>query len=191
MKPTMVLTTTAQLSALSNTKRFAILKALVHEKLNAATLATRVNLKVSQLYYHLKELELLGLIEVVETAQVRNLTEKTYRATASHFSLDRDLIPSSSQGHDIIVGVIDGIFQMTLDEVAVLLEQNAIRQHDHSLWHMHRGINVPVERREELLSRLLALLADFEPTHDDTGSTTNFAVTMVGYASGARGIDEP
>lgn len=191
MKPTMVLTTIEQLNALSNSKRFAILKALVNEPLNAATLATRVNLKVSQLYYHLKELEQLGLIEVVETVQVRNLTEKTYRATASHFSLDRDLIPGSSQGHDMLIRAMDGIFQTTLDEVAVQLTQGNVQQHDGSLWQMHRGLHVPHDRRDELLRRLSAVLADFEPEHHEDLSDTNFTITMVGYASGTQAVEDP
>lgn len=184
MKPTMVLTTTKQLNALSNPKRFSILKALVHDQLTASELAERLDVKVHQLYYHLKELEKLGLIEVVETVQVRNLLEKSYRATARHFSLARDLIPQSSQGNAMIVQSIDGIFQTTLDEIALLLEQQAINQADGSLWFMHRGLRVPTARRQEFKRRLLELLQDFEQENTTQNvQDVNFTMTFVGYAS--------
>lgn len=179
MKATMVLDRVEQLNALSNSKRLMILKALVNEPLSASALAKQVGLKSSQLYYHLNELTALELVEVVEEKQVRNLIERTYRATARHYSLASHLLPQQDGGEQAMK-TLESFFEVTMQDVGAGLAAERLSQSDGSLWMMHREVYIKPSEYDSFRQKFQALLSEYAEEEEGTRGMT---LTCVGYAS--------
>lgn len=162
MQETFTIETPEQLKAMSDSRRLELLKQLVEQRLTVAQLAEAVGEDKSKLYYHLKELETNGLIEVVETRQKGNLLEKLYRATAKLYTVDRSLF-RNEHGMEMVSTSINSLLDTAAADVHRLA--NSGMEHEEveaKLLHFHRLVRIPESRREEFSERLKALLKDFE-----------------------------
>ncbi|QOR66213.1 helix-turn-helix transcriptional regulator [Cytobacillus suaedae] len=68
------------------------------EPVTVTQIAESLNEKPSRLYYHVKKLEVAGLLELVETRQQGNLIEKYYKSVSGFdaFELDKSLLAEHS-----------------------------------------------------------------------------------------------
>ncbi|WP_020153807.1 winged helix-turn-helix domain-containing protein [Caldibacillus debilis] len=73
--------------SLFNLQRIRILQAVKEKEKTVKEIAEILNEKPSRLYYHVHQLEDLGLLEVVREKQVGNLIQKYYK------SVDKDTFP--------------------------------------------------------------------------------------------------
>ena len=92
----LVLTEPAQLKALAHPVRTRLLNALEAEPRSAKQLATDLELTHGNVGHHLKVLERVGLVRVIEERRVRALTERVFapaydrlRIEMTHGSVDR------------------------------------------------------------------------------------------------------
>ncbi|WP_077702354.1 winged helix-turn-helix domain-containing protein [Virgibacillus dokdonensis] len=69
--------------SLFNYQRTRILQVIKDKEKTVKEIATLLNEKPSKLYYHVNQLEELGLIKVVDEKKVNNLTQKYYLAEAA------------------------------------------------------------------------------------------------------------
>ncbi|MDA1634875.1 MULTISPECIES: transcriptional regulator [Bacillus cereus group] len=72
-------------------KRQKILYYATKEPITVKELAEKLNEKQSRLYYHVKKLEESGILEVVDTKAIGNLTEKYYKAKQTAYTLSDQL----------------------------------------------------------------------------------------------------
>ncbi|KXY41518.1 ArsR family transcriptional regulator [Bacillus toyonensis] len=72
-------------------KRQNILYYATEQPVTVKELAEKLNEKQSRLYYHVKKLEEAGILEVVETKAIGNLTEKYYQANRTVYTLSDKL----------------------------------------------------------------------------------------------------
>ncbi len=121
MKDIEILTELQQVKALAIPLRIHMLKLLVDEPMSASELADALNEKRNRLYYHITELEKVGILEVVETRQRGNLIEKLYRPTASLFRIDPAIFQQGSEGQEVFLQTA-----MSLTDNTLLDIQNAI-----------------------------------------------------------------
>jgi DNA-binding transcriptional ArsR family regulator len=89
------------LRALVDSQRHRIVTLLMEEPLTAKELAARLGIGRTRLYYHLTILETHGLIRVVDTRIVSGIAERTYRAVARTFRVDRALLASQASEEQI------------------------------------------------------------------------------------------
>lgn len=100
------------LKVIADEKRLQILEYLILQAATVKQLASEMGIVPTKLYYHIKQLEDHNLIKVVETQIVSGIIEKTYRARARRFSMDRDLLPTADVSHveaalDVALSILD------------------------------------------------------------------------------------
>lgn len=84
------------LRAVADTQRHRILAMLIEEPLTAAAVAEKLRIARTRVYYHLDILKKHGFIEVVEERPVAAMIERTYRALARAFRVDRRMLSATS-----------------------------------------------------------------------------------------------
>ncbi|MGM9988135.1 MAG: ArsR/SmtB family transcription factor [Bacillaceae bacterium] len=104
-------------------KRSRIVQFAREKPMTVKELAERLNEKSSRLYYHVKKLEEYGVIKVVETRQVSNLTEKYYQTIKEAITVDVELVKNYG----------DELFQMLNNVV-----QKGMAAHHHMLTKHHQ-----------------------------------------------------
>ncbi|MEH7455786.1 winged helix-turn-helix domain-containing protein [Bacillus sp. JJ1127] len=87
----MNITELALYKLLCDPKRQSILHYAAERPITVKELAEKLNEKQSRLYYHVKKLEEAGVLEVVETKAIGNLTEKYYQAKNTVYTLSDNL----------------------------------------------------------------------------------------------------
>ncbi|HEV3153737.1 MAG TPA: winged helix-turn-helix domain-containing protein [Candidatus Baltobacteraceae bacterium] len=84
------------LRAVADSQRHRILTLLIQEPMTAASIAKRLKINRTRVYYHLDLLEKHGMIRVIERRQVGAVMERTYRAVARSFRVNRRLLASTA-----------------------------------------------------------------------------------------------
>lgn len=83
-----------QLRAISDELRIRILDTLAHQRMTVTQLGERFGLAPARVHYHVRELERVGLVELVETRENRGILEKYYRSVAKGTSVPDSLLRS-------------------------------------------------------------------------------------------------
>lgn len=83
-----IISTPAELKAIADPTRTAILQVLDDRIASAKELSDWLSMTHGRIGHHLKVLEANGLVEVVRTQKVRALTEKFYGPTFTHLRID-------------------------------------------------------------------------------------------------------
>jgi putative molybdopterin biosynthesis protein len=108
---------------LADPRRLAILRLLMAEAATLSQLGQVLGEHPAKIRHHLKQLETAGLIELVETREVRGFVEKYYRARARAFVLQELILPADAEQNTI---VIVGSHDLALEALARYLNE----QHD-------------------------------------------------------------
>lgn len=87
----MNITELALYKLLCDPKRQSILHYAAERPITVKELAEKLNEKQSRLYYHVKKLEEAGVLEVVETKAIGNLTEKYYHTKDAVYTISDTL----------------------------------------------------------------------------------------------------
>jgi len=95
MRDTYELTNMEQLRALSDRLRQRIINVLIDEAMTVTQVGERLGIAASKVHYHVRELERVGLVQLVETRENRGILEKYYRPVARHFSVPGTLMQSA------------------------------------------------------------------------------------------------
>jgi DNA-binding transcriptional ArsR family regulator len=159
MEPVYVIEDLSQLRAVSDPLRLEVLHALSGEARTTAGIAEAVGSVPSRLYYHLSELERVGLVRVVERTRKGNLIEKHYRSVAAAFVLDRGLLNRAPAGAEPFYWrVADALDEANRDLEHSLREG---RVEEESPVTVHRRVRVGAGDVARFRERLEALLAEF------------------------------
>lgn len=171
--------------ALVHPLRISILEQLVHEACTATQLADKLEIQLTKLYYHLNLLEKNEIIEVVQTRLVFGILEKTYRATARNYVLDRQIIfqeMEESGVHEWMEENLQSLWDTTRTDIKGGVLANNIdlsdQQSDRRLLLVRFNSRMLPERAIEFYERLEALCAEFEAFHDDENHPESTAYTL-------------
>lgn len=96
MEEIFYLTSVEQMRGIADPIRIRILDRLVREPLTVTQLGAALGESPAKLHYHVRELEHLGLIKLVETREKGGILEKYYRAVAKDFQAPASLLHSTS-----------------------------------------------------------------------------------------------
>ncbi len=172
--------------------RTQILETMVGEPQTVKQVAGKLGLAPSKLYYHFGLLEKHGLIEVVETRAVANMTEKLYQATASDLRMEDGLLTvATDEGRDVFHTIIESTIDMTREDLLrslqaryFQLEQGAPENPRHVM--LTREVSyLPKEKAEELMERMKAIIQEFKESEvpsTDEGAMP-YAVMVAFYPS--------
>ena len=194
MNDTFIIQDLDTLKVISDPLRNQILEALILEPLTVNQVAEKLGMTASKLYYHVNLLEKHGLIQVVETRTVSNLIEKVYRAVATRFTLDHDLLSfETPSGQETIYTAVASTLDSTREDVlrsfqarAFNLEQGAEAQLRRAIF--NRALSrLTEEKVQDFQNRLNDLVADFEEADmqeaGENQDLQSYALTVVFYPS--------
>ncbi len=134
---------------------------------SAAALAEVLDVPVTRLYHHLNLLESIGLIRVVATRRVGAATERQYQSIARTFTVSID--PLDQRDRPALAAAFGSLFDVaklgfqreielgTYDQTTIYGDTSTL-----SL----REFQLSPERRAELMSRLQAVIDDYETEVD-------------------------
>jgi len=169
VKETFTIRTVDGLRQVATPLRMAILTELTPAPLAARELAAKLRITPPALYYHLKQLQRVGLVVVEKTRHHRNLRERHYRAVAARIRV----LPSVLQRADgALVGSLHGVLEMTGAEVDAAAANGALARGARDVVHAFNRIRIPRRRVAEFRARLRALIDRFEALDDDDGNMT-------------------
>jgi len=86
------LETIEQMRAIADPLRLRIVDALSQRALTATGLGERLGLPANKTHYHVRELEKVGLVRIVETREKGGILEKYYRAVAQTIEIPGSLL---------------------------------------------------------------------------------------------------
>jgi DNA-binding transcriptional ArsR family regulator len=157
------------LRVLADSRRHEILTALMREPLTVRALAEQLRLPRTRLYYHLELLERHGLVRVVHTRMVSGALERTYRAAARTFRVDRRALADSTAA-----AAIDEAQATILQAVADDLRGRRDVTRDPLVARTFLRLNAG--RYAELEARLRALVAEYRNDEDGAPAELAFAL---------------
>lgn len=163
------------LQALVDSQRHRIVTLLMDEPLTAKDLADRLGIARTRLYYHLAILEQHEIIRVVDTRIVSGITERTYRAVARLFRVDRALLGSQAselQISDAQASIIEAVASDLRARAA-----SGEPASDEDVFVTRMFLRLSEERRRELRVRLGALIDEYRSADPD-GTETEFALAL-------------
>ena len=158
-----------QLKALADATRTRILQILDDRPASAKQLAGLLDMSHGRIGHHLKVLEAHGFIEVVETRQVRAMTEKLFGPTFSRLRVELS--------GDAKAGRLQFLFSQAAREAAPDSQQPF-----DELGRLY-AVRMPTERAADFSARLVALADEFAAAESDG--------PMFGLAASVYLVDMP
>jgi DNA-binding transcriptional ArsR family regulator len=104
------LTTLDQVHTMADPLRVRILERLVREPMTVKMLGTDLGEPPAKVHYHVRELERVGVIRLVETREKGGVLEKYFRAVARDFTIMNDVLYNSNP--DELAAVVDEYVQV-------------------------------------------------------------------------------
>lgn len=162
MKESYEIGTVEQLRAISDMLRLRIMALLEKQAMTATQLGEELGLATAKVHYHVRELEKVGLLQLVETREKGGILEKYYRAIAHDITVSKALLSSQSDE-------IQTAFRELFDQIAHDFLQALRQRKEPENLQLPAGLGIYLEHlyltREELhtlLEQLSELTRPFE-----------------------------
>lgn len=177
------------LKAVTNVLRFDILSYLIQREGTVKEIAESLGVEPANLYYHVRELEGVGLIRTVRTRQVNGIQQKYFRAVAQFYRLSTSFFVEQETGELDQAGV--EFIAATVDYSLAHLRRaltSGIPEHLTEAFAVSRRIaHVSAERAIEFRRRLRELEEEFAAIDQpDEDLTFEFLIALFPHAPGSR-----
>lgn len=179
----LILTTVAQLRALSDALRLQLVEVMGADPARTWTareLAERLGTKQTKLYHHLNLLDEAGIIRVAATRMVSGIQEKRYTVTARSFKVDRSLLAGGGDDGSISE-VLDAMFERARTDIVESVQAGLIKlqpdtkRRRMALQMTHARLGpAQVRRVMRLIERLGEIDQDQDPEGTDYGLLIGF-----------------
>jgi sugar-specific transcriptional regulator TrmB len=159
------------LRAVSDTCRHRILTLLIREPLTPSEVAARLKIARTRVYYHLDLLKQHAFIRVVGERPVSAMIERTYRACARRFKVDRQMLAATSSESELNDAQAQLLERAADDLRATASSSDAL---------VTRAFTrLTKARASELRSRLAALVEEYASSaSDDSGDSFEMAFAL-------------
>jgi DNA-binding transcriptional ArsR family regulator len=167
-----VLTTSAQVKAISHPLRTTMLSLLHERAATVSELAVALERPKSTVAHHIKVLNEAGLVQVVRTRRVRAIDERFYGRTARMFyvgverGLGRDPLPRD------------------FNDFEVAARESTAAHEDGKLWGFIRHARISETQASEFWERMAELVTEFD-------ELPRSGETVYGFAVGVYPTDHP
>lgn len=169
------------LRALSDPLRLRILELLAQPQ-TAKSIAAKLAIGKTKLYYHLNLLEKHGIIRVVRTRVVSGIIEKSYQVTALSFRPAKELLSSGEEGQAQGAAIIDSILDATRRDLVHGLKTGtvAIGATDRAQKFLlgRTVMSLTPAQAKSFFERLQALLAEVAQYEIPTTEGRSYALTV-------------
>jgi DNA-binding transcriptional ArsR family regulator len=113
-----------QLRAMADELRIRIVDQLLLHPMTVTQVGEALGIPANKIHYHMRELERLGLVILVETREKSGILEKYYRPVAKNFNVPDDLLRATQP--DEIVRVVNDFLQVVNQGLLDALRQASI-----------------------------------------------------------------
>ena len=182
---TLWIKTIHSLKIYSSPLRRRIMSTISSEPRSVNQIAALLNLPFTRLYYHLHILEQEGFIHMVETRHVLGgVEEKFYQVAARNFLVDRSLL---NVNEAVRTEAFEAILNVTLRQAVTDIETSYdaglidITETNQTLVSIIGQARISKAHFAEFRRQLIALINEYEGTHDDTIDSAVYGFTAAIY----------
>ncbi|WP_048600428.1 winged helix-turn-helix domain-containing protein [Rubeoparvulum massiliense] len=172
--------------ALLDEKKQMILRSIEHEEKSIKQIADEVNLPSSRLYYHMNQLEELGLVELVRTEYKGNMKENYYQSTlpaTRSFTFDGQLAKENAsllfmQIYDYFNQGIQALEQELVKDPVPTAEDADVEVS------MMKGIQLTKEEWKQLNQQIRELVQKFQSassSHEPKNTKNSYQYFLMTY----------
>jgi DNA-binding transcriptional ArsR family regulator len=171
--------TIEQLRTVADVLRIQIIDLLIDKPMTVTQLGDLLGLAPAKIHYHVRELEKVGLLQLVETREKGGILEKYYQPVARDFSLSNDLIHSASSDDSLAA---TGAF---IDEVKLGFQRafrsSLERKDEQTFLFLGSGrLYVTAEEGAKLAKKIVDLFKPYENPRNIEGEYLT-TYTLIGY----------
>lgn len=155
------------LKAVSDPLRLRLFGLLQGEARTVKQLAKELGVAPTRLYYHINQLEELGLVRVAETNLVGGIIEKRYQAAVARITVDRGLLtpgagPVDGALETMLSAILDGVREAVRGSVrAGLIDLAQETPSERGLLLGRKWLRLTPEDAASLYDGLIKLLSDY------------------------------
>jgi DNA-binding transcriptional ArsR family regulator len=157
---------------------------MLRQPLSVAELAGKMDVPRTRLYHHIKMLEEVGAIVVVDERRAGAMTEKIYQVAAKSFQPSEKFLESAAPKEQA-EAILDSVFSITKTDFLRAVERKLVSMKDaeqaRRLTIARHLFTLTPERITELVTRLEELLSEFKD--EETEDTEPFGLLVVGHPS--------
>lgn len=148
-----------QVKALAMPIRVEILRIMDGKPMTTSQICRVMKQSQGKLYYHITEMERVGILSVTETRMKGNLIEKYYLPAARYFRINPLLFQSGNSGKQIFVDTVSSQFESTLLDIRRHIDDGTLNTEliDKSVSSMIEG-KLTVEEARKLSEELRELV---------------------------------
>ena len=117
MKSMFIIKEYDQLKALSDPFRIKLMMRLVEKPYTGQQLSELFEMSRARIHYHMKELEKLGLIEIVKTEEKNGIIQKFFQSVSSGFYPDASLLPHREEISETKRLMMYGMLERTMSRI--------------------------------------------------------------------------
>lgn len=161
--------TVEQLRAIADLLRIRIIEALEERAMTVTQLGEELGLAPAKVHYHVRELERVGLLVLVETREKGGILEKYYQPIAHDINVSNALF---SVPHDEALATLRELFNQLTDGYLSAFRKVAAKSepvHESGMNMFLDHLSVTGEELRELFSQIYALLKPFEQKREGEG----------------------
>jgi DNA-binding transcriptional ArsR family regulator len=154
--------TLEQLRAVADTLRIQIIDLLINRPMTVTQLGEALNMAPAKIHYHVRELEKVGLLQLVEKREKGGVLEKYYQSIARDFSVSKDLFLTAPPD-DSLAALGAYIDQVKDDFLRAFRVSFLERKDEHPLITLG-GSRLFITREEfrQLMDQIMALFKQYE-----------------------------
>jgi DNA-binding transcriptional ArsR family regulator len=183
------LTTLDQVHTMADPLRVRILDRLVRKPMTVKMLGTDLQEPPAKVHYHVRELERIGVIRLVETREKGGVLEKYYRAVARNFTVVKDLLSKSHP--DELSAIVDEYVQLVQRGLSAALAH--YQEHPDPSQHFtisNETVWATPEEFQALVEQLSALLQSYEAPRNQENER-EWTINVIGHLTASERLASP
>ena len=164
-----------ELRTIANPLRIRILDCLIEQARTVKEVGYQLGIGSTKLYYHVGELEKVGLVRLVHTEIHSGIQVKYYRAIASYYYLSASMLHEddrASGGSAASGAFLSSIVEIGSHELRRAISDGTVDRHDDTYIVSRRTRRMSPERAREFRDRLSALDREYRAAEDPAGELT-------------------
>lgn len=172
--------TLEQLRAVADTLRIHIIDLLVDRPMTVTQLGEALGLAPAKIHYHVRELEKVGLLQLVEKREKGGVLEKYYQPIARDFSVSKELFMTAP--HDDSLAVLGAYIDQIKGGFQSAFRAALEHKDEHSFPSLGGShLYVTSEEHKQLFDQILALVKQYESPRGIEGEQ-EMNIAVIAYA---------
>jgi DNA-binding transcriptional ArsR family regulator len=174
------------LRIISDPLRLRLIAALYEKPLTVKQVADELELKPTKLYYHVSELERIGVVKVMETRVKSGIIEKYYQTLADQIKVNRSLLRVAKQSlaPSAYGELLASLMEATADDLRLGVAQGVIKppsRTSHKTAVISRStLTFDPVKADRLLQKFAKLVTEINAADDKHGET-HYGFTVAFY----------